>query len=35
VETLRAAGFEGQVGTEYNRNSNLPGTEAPTALEGE
>jgi cytochrome c oxidase subunit 2 len=35
VETLRAGGFEGQVGTEYNRNSNLPGTEAPTALEGE
>jgi cytochrome c oxidase subunit 2 len=35
LETLRAAGFEGQVGTEYNRNSNLPGTAAPTALEGE
>jgi cytochrome c oxidase subunit 2 len=34
VESLRAAGNEGQVSNEYDRNSNLPGVEAPSAEEG-
>jgi cytochrome c oxidase subunit 2 len=34
IESLRAAGQEGQLDNEYNRNSNLPGTNAPTAPEG-
>jgi cytochrome c oxidase subunit 2 len=34
IESLRAAGNDGQVSNEYNRNSNLPGTGAPSAEEG-
>jgi cytochrome c oxidase subunit 2 len=34
VESLRAAGNDGQVSKEYDRNSNLPGTDAPPAEEG-
>lgn len=29
IESLRAAGNEGRVGDEYNRNNNLPGTAVP------
>ncbi len=34
IESLRAAGNEGQLDSEYNRNQNLPGTDAPAAQEG-
>ncbi|MFT2816399.1 cytochrome c oxidase subunit II [Leifsonia sp. A12D58] len=34
TDGLRAAGNVGQLGSEYDRNSNLPGTSAPTAQEG-
>ena len=34
IESLRAAGNEGQLDNEYDRNQNLPGTDAPTAQEG-
>ncbi|TFC52611.1 cytochrome c oxidase subunit II [Cryobacterium shii] len=34
IDSLRAAGNEGQVDNDYKRNSNLPGTSAPTAQEG-
>ena len=34
VDSLRAAGNDGQVSNEYDRNLNLPGTDAPTAEEG-
>jgi cytochrome c oxidase subunit 2 len=33
TDELRAAGNEGQLGTEYDRNQNLPGTSAPVAQE--
>ena len=29
IQSLRAKGFEGQLGIEYDRNNNLPGTTAP------
>jgi cytochrome c oxidase subunit 2 len=29
IQSLRDRGFEGQLGSEYDRNSNLPGTGAP------
>jgi cytochrome c oxidase subunit 2 len=34
IESLRAAGNTGQLGQEYDRNSNLPGTGAPITEEG-
>ena len=34
IDSLRAAGNEGQLGLEYVRNQNLPGTTAPTEQEG-
>ena len=34
IDSLRAAGNEGQLGLEYERNQNLPGTTAPTEQEG-
>jgi cytochrome c oxidase subunit 2 len=34
IESLRAAGNEGQLDNGYNRRQNLPGTNAPTAQEG-
>lgn len=34
IESLRAAGNEGQLDNEYDRNQNVPGTDAPTAQEG-
>ena len=34
IDGLRAAGNEGQLGEEYDRNQNLPGTSAPTEEEG-
>ncbi|WP_022884035.1 cytochrome c oxidase subunit II [Glaciibacter superstes] len=34
IESLRDAGNEGQLGTDYDRNQNLPGTNAPTIEEG-
>jgi cytochrome c oxidase subunit 2 len=33
IESLRAAGNEGQLDNDYNRNQNLPGTNAPKAQE--
>ena len=33
IQALRDKGFEGQLGSEYNRNNNLPGTGAPTGNE--
>ncbi len=33
IESLRAAGNEGQLDIDYNRNQNLPGTNAPKAQE--
>jgi len=33
IQSLRDKGFEGQLGSEYNRNNNLPGTGAPTGNE--
>jgi len=33
TDSLREAGFEGQLGSEYNRNTNLPGTQAPSGTE--
>ncbi|TFV99165.1 aa3-type cytochrome oxidase subunit II [Leifsonia flava] len=35
IQDLRDAGFEGQLGAEYDRNTNLPGTKAPVTEEGE
>ena len=34
IESLRAAGNEGQLDNEYDRNQNVPGTDAPTVQEG-
>jgi cytochrome c oxidase subunit 2 len=34
IQSLRAAGNEGQLNKDYDRNQNLPGTGAPTAEEG-
>jgi cytochrome c oxidase subunit II len=34
IQSLRAAGNEGQLDRDFNRNQNLPGTNAPTAEEG-
>jgi cytochrome c oxidase subunit II len=34
IESLRLAGNEGQLGQEYDRNQNLPGTGVPTDEEG-
>jgi cytochrome c oxidase subunit 2 len=34
IDGLRAAGFEGQLGEEYDRNQNLPGTKVPSDEEG-
>lgn len=34
IESLRAAGNDGQLNNEYNRNQNAPGTSAPTVQEG-
>ena len=34
IDSLRAAGNDGQLGLEYERNQNLPGTSAPTEQEG-
>lgn len=34
IDGLRAAGNEGQLGPEYDRNQNLPGTKVPTDEEG-
>lgn len=34
IESLRLAGNTGQLGQEYDRNSNLPGTGAPSTEEG-
>ncbi|MFC6355666.1 aa3-type cytochrome oxidase subunit II [Luethyella okanaganae] len=34
IGSLRAAGQKGQLGPEFDRNQNLPGTEAPTSEEG-
>jgi cytochrome c oxidase subunit 2 len=33
IQSLRDQGFEGQLGSEYDRNSNLPGTGAPKGNE--
>ena len=34
IDSLRAAGNDGQLGLDYARNQNLPGTTAPTEQEG-
>ena len=34
IQSLRDRGFEGKLGSEYDRNTNLPGTSAPRAPEG-
>jgi cytochrome c oxidase subunit 2 len=31
IQGQKAKGYEGKLGTDYNRNQNLPGTSAPTA----
>jgi cytochrome c oxidase subunit 2 len=33
IKSLRAKGYEGQLGSQYDRNSNLPGTGAPKGNE--
>ena len=33
IQSLRDKGYEGQLGSEYDRNQNLPGTGAPTGNE--
>lgn len=35
IQSLRDAGQTGQLGAEYDRNSNLPGTDAPVRTENE
>ncbi|NUU08275.1 cytochrome c oxidase subunit II [Leifsonia sp. C5G2] len=34
IQKLRDQGYEGQLGSEYDRNQNLPGTGAPTGTQG-
>lgn len=34
IQSLRDQGYEGQLGSEYDRNQNLPGTGAPSGAEG-
>jgi cytochrome c oxidase subunit 2 len=34
IQKLRDQGYEGQLGSEYDRNQNLPGTGAPKGTQG-